>query len=98
MDEREYIAYLEAQVKFLEERIRDLRLGRRVLMNLLETQEREKRQSLQRLTGEKKKLLRQTRQYAREVLARNLRIRELEQSLASARTGLVTERSELNQG
>ncbi|MCL4424224.1 MAG: translation initiation factor 2 [Firmicutes bacterium] len=81
MEEKDYVSYLESQVKFLEERVRSLRAGRRILMNLLQAQEQEKRVSLSRLDREKKQLARKNRLYAREVLERSLQIRKLERSL-----------------
>lgn len=71
---------LNRRVKMLEERIQGLRASRRILMNLLAAQEREKRSRIQRLERERDRLQRQSSRYARAVLERNIRIIRLEES------------------
>lgn len=77
LDERDE---LNRRVKMLEERIQGLRASRRILMNLLAAQEREKRSRIQRLERERDRLQRQSSRYARAVLERNIRIIRLEES------------------
>lgn len=71
---------LNRRVKMLEERVQGLRASRRILMNLLAAQEREKRSRIQRLERERDRLQRQSSRYARAVLDRNIRIIRLEES------------------
>lgn len=71
---------LNRRVKMLEERVQGLRASRRILMNLLAAQEREKRSRIQRLERERDRLQRQSSRYARAVLERNIRIIRLEES------------------
>nr|WP_245301851.1 translation initiation factor 2 [Symbiobacterium terraclitae] len=65
----------------MEERVRGLRTSRRILMNLLAAQERERRALIARLEAENGRLQRQTARFARAVLERNIRIVRLEESL-----------------
>jgi hypothetical protein len=74
------LAELRRRVRVLEERVQGLRASRRILMNLLASQEREKRARIQRLERENTRLQRQSSRYAKAVLERNIRIIRLEQS------------------
>lgn len=78
------VAELQARVKILEERIQGLRASRRILMNLLAAQEREKRSRIHRLEAENQRLQRRSQRYARLVLERNIRIVRLEDRLRRA--------------
>ncbi|BAD40757.1 hypothetical protein [Symbiobacterium thermophilum] len=78
---RDRIRALEERTRLLEERIRGLRTSRRILMNLLAAQERERRALVARLEAENGRLQRKTARFARAVLERNIRIVRLEESL-----------------
>lgn len=72
---------LRERVRLLEQRLRGLRSSRRILMNLIAAQEREKRALIQQLEAENGRLQRQSARYARAVVERNIRIVRLEESL-----------------
>lgn len=71
-------AALKARIRLLEERVQGLRASRRVLMNLLAAQVREKRSRITQLENEKRRLQRQTSSYARALVERNIRIVRLQ--------------------
>ena len=73
--------YLQRRVKELEEKVEQLRLSRRVLMNLIEKLEKEKTNFQNRLEKENKKLLHNNYRYARWLLCKNRQIVELESKL-----------------
>jgi predicted RNase H-like nuclease (RuvC/YqgF family) len=75
------VNYLQRRVKELEEKVVQLRLSRRVLMNLLERLEKEKLQYGARMERENKKLHQDNYRYARRLLYKNKRIVELEAQL-----------------
>jgi len=75
------VSQLRQRVRVLEERIQGLRASRRILMNLLAAQEREKRSRIQRLEQENVRLQQRTSRYAREVLDKNISIVRLKESL-----------------
>jgi predicted nuclease with TOPRIM domain len=75
------LTQLRTRVKALEERIQGLRASRRILMNLIAAQEREKRARIQRLEQENSRLQRQSSRFAQAVLDRNIRIIRLEESV-----------------
>jgi predicted RNase H-like nuclease (RuvC/YqgF family) len=75
--------YWRKRVQELEEKIEQLRLSRRVLMNLLERLERERCNSLTHLEKENRKLHSLNLRYARSLLQKNIQIRELESKLQS---------------
>lgn len=72
---------LRDRVRVLEERVRGLRTSRRILMNLLAAQERERRALIARLEAENGRLQREKARFARAVLEQNIRIVRLEESL-----------------
>ena len=80
LDEKEilregnFVAY-EVKLRQLEERIADLRLSRRVLMNLLE----QARAGQEALEKENLRLRRQTAAYSRRIWQQNTRLAQLEQ-------------------
>lgn len=78
MEDRNEIRDLQARVRLLEERIAGLRASRRILMNLLAAQEREKRARIHRLEKENQKLQQRSSRYARAMLEQNIRIVRLE--------------------
>lgn len=82
------VAELKARVKLLEERVQGLRASRRILMNLLASQEREKRAKIDRLEAENQRLQKQSSRYAKVVLERNIRIIRLEELLRGRQHGL----------
>ncbi|MFZ5943617.1 MAG: translation initiation factor 2 [Bacillota bacterium] len=69
---------LIARVKELEEQVEHLRISRRVLMNLIEKIEREKRHLLTRLEKENKRLQLSNSKYAQWLWNKNRKIIELE--------------------
>lgn len=83
MDHAQELAELQARIRILEERIQGLRTSRRVLMNLLAAQDREKRARILRLEAENRQLRKRNERWARAILERNIRIVRLEQRLAS---------------
>lgn len=72
---------LRDRIRLLEDRLRGLRASRRILMNLVATQERERRALIEQLEAENDRLQRQSLRYAKAVLERNIRIVRLEESL-----------------
>ncbi|MDB4896447.1 MAG: hypothetical protein JWN15_2709 [Firmicutes bacterium] len=81
MEQSDELTQLRNRVRVLEERIQGLRASRRILMNLITAQEREKRARIQRLEQENTRLQQQSTRYAKAVLERNIRIIRLEQAL-----------------
>jgi predicted RNase H-like nuclease (RuvC/YqgF family) len=75
------VVYLQRRVRELEEKVEQLRLSRRVLMNLVEKLEKEKNSFLNRLEKENKRLLHTNYRYARWLLCKNRQIVELESKL-----------------
>lgn len=58
MTEAEELSYLRRRLTLLEEQVQRLRMGRRVLMNLLLTQEQVKRAEISQLRAENLRLRR----------------------------------------
>lgn len=81
MDHTDELSQLRNRVRILEERVQGLRASRRILMNLIAAQEREKRARIQRLEQENSKLQQRSSKYAKAVLDRNIRIIRLEESI-----------------
>lgn len=84
MDQVDEVTRLRQRIRMLEERIQGLRTSRRILMNLLSAQEREKRARIQRLEEENIRLHRRSQRYAQALMDRNIRIVRLQQSLERA--------------
>lgn len=82
IEPNEYIQYLQRRVDELEEKVEQLRLSRRVLMNLIEKIEREKNGVMVKLEKENKKLHKNNYRYARTLLKKNRIIIELEAKLS----------------
>jgi predicted RNase H-like nuclease (RuvC/YqgF family) len=78
------VSYLKKRVQELEERVEQLRLSRRVLMNLIERIEKDKNRFLTRLENENRKLHLNNYRYARWLLRKNQQIVELESKLHNA--------------
>ncbi|MBO8137463.1 MAG: translation initiation factor 2 [Desulfotomaculum sp.] len=81
MSEKEYVRYLQNRVQELEGKVEQLRLSRRVLMNLIEKIEREKNELLSKLERENRKLHQSNYRYAKWLLNKNKKIVELESKL-----------------
>ncbi|NPV72203.1 MAG: translation initiation factor 2 [Pelotomaculum sp.] len=81
VEELAEISYLRRRIQELEEKVEQLRLSRRVLMNLIEKIEREKNGFLSRLERENRKLHQDNYRYARRLLRKNRQIVELESKL-----------------
>ena len=77
---------LRAKVRALEEKIQGLRASRRVLMNLITAQEREKRARIARLESENRKLQKSNARFARAALESNIRICRLQDELRCTET------------
>ncbi|MCR4440889.1 MAG: translation initiation factor 2 [Peptococcaceae bacterium] len=68
---------LRRRVKELEKQVEQLRVSRRVLMNLIERMEEEKKNSVSRLEKENKKLQMDNRRYAKRLMKYNSYLVEL---------------------
>ena len=75
------LAELRARVRALEEKIQGLRASRRVLMNLITAQEREKRARIARLESENRRLQKSNARFARAAMDSNIRICRLQDEL-----------------
>lgn len=81
MEHEDDLTVLRQRVRILEERIQGLRASRRILMNLLTAQEREKRSRIQRLEQEVFRLQQRNSRFARQVLDRNIQVIRLQETL-----------------
>ncbi|MDD4237151.1 MAG: translation initiation factor 2 [Desulfotomaculaceae bacterium] len=81
MKERKDVEFLRDRVLELEEKVEQLRLSRRVLMNLIEKIEKDKTGFLTRLERENRKLQQNNYRYAQRLLRKNRQIVELELKL-----------------
>lgn len=84
--------YLKHRVEELEDKVEQLRLSRRVLMNLVEKTEAEKTCFLTRLEKENERLSQNNWRYARCLIRKNRRIWELETRLQSGFSGELATR------
>ncbi|MCL4441065.1 MAG: translation initiation factor 2 [Firmicutes bacterium] len=75
------LQYLQRRIQELEEKIEQLRLSRRVLMNLIEKIEKDKSTFVTRLEKENRKLHKDNYRYAQSLLKQNRRIVELQNRL-----------------
>jgi predicted RNase H-like nuclease (RuvC/YqgF family) len=80
-EETAVVEELRARVRELEDKVEALRISRRVLMNLIDTLEKEKRDQLDKLSTQNEKLQQNNCRYARAIMHRNIRITELEEQL-----------------
>lgn len=78
------ISCLKRRIQELEEKVEQLRLSRRVLMNLIDKIERDRTGFLNRLEKENRKLHRNNYRYAQRLLWKNRQIVELETKLNSS--------------
>lgn len=76
------------RIKELEEQVSYLRISRRVLMNLIEKIETEKRFILNKLEEENKKLHKNNIRYAKKLWNKNKKIIELEINLSKQDGGI----------
>lgn len=81
MDEKKDVEFLLDRVMELEEKVEQLRLSRRVLMNLIEKIEKDRAGFLTRLERENRKLQQNNYRYAQRLLHKNRQIVELESKL-----------------
>lgn len=86
-DETSLVEELRGRVRELEEKVEALRIGRRVLMNLIDTLEKEKRDHLAKLTSQNERLQKNNCRYARAIMYRNIRITQLEEQLSLLSAG-----------
>ncbi len=83
MEEYPDLTYFRHRIRELEEKVYQLRLSRRVLMNLVEKVEKEKTFFLAKLEKENRRLHRDKHRYARWLLKKNRQIVELQSKLES---------------
>jgi len=72
---------LRARIRELEDKVEALRISRRVLMNLIDNLENERREQLSSLVNQNEKLQKNNYRYARAIMGKNLHITKLEQQL-----------------
>ena len=77
---------LQTRVRELENKVEALRISRRVLMNLIDTLEKDKQEQLTKLETQNQKLQHTNHKYAQALMVRNVQFRQLEKkfSLLSA--------------
>lgn len=80
------IQYLQKRIQELEEKVEQLRLSRRVLMNLIEKIEKDKSLFVSKLEKENRKLHKDNYRYAQNLLKQNRRIVELQTTLENLNT------------
>ncbi|HWR55575.1 MAG: translation initiation factor 2 [Bacillota bacterium] len=78
MSEGELVNVLRGRIQELENKVDALRISRRVLMNLIDALEREKKEQVQKLQNINDKLQKNNCRYAKAIMCRNMRINELE--------------------
>lgn len=78
MSDTDLIQVLRCRIRELEDKVEALRISRRVLMNLVDTLDREKREQIHKLQSLNEKLQKNNCRYARAIMFRNVRITELE--------------------
>ena len=72
---------LLTRVRELEDKVEALRISRRVLMNLIDALEKERKEQLSSLQRQNERLQRSNSRYARTIMCRNVRITELEEKM-----------------
>lgn len=82
MSDAEVINALKSRVRELEDKVDALRISRRVLMNLIDTLEKEKKEQVQKLQCLNEKLQKNNSKYAKAIMYRNVRINELESRIS----------------
>lgn len=81
MEENSDLKYFQRRIQELEDKVDQLRLSRRVLMNLIEKVEKEKKLFTNRLEKENRRLHRNNYKYACWLLQKNRQIVELESKI-----------------
>lgn len=72
---------LRIHIQELEDKLAALRVSRRVLMNLLDNVEKEKREQFLLLENQNEKLQKNNYHYAQTIMHQNLRIAKLEEKI-----------------
>ncbi|MGI6576419.1 MAG: translation initiation factor 2 [bacterium] len=81
---------LRIRIQDLEAKVQNLRLSRRILMNILELSEKGKRREIEALERYNERLKRDNRRYAQMLMQQNQRIFSLEEEIrALAGSGLM---------
>lgn len=74
-------AGLLTRIRELEDKVEALRISRRVLMNLIDALEKERKEQLASLRRQNERLQRSNSRYAQTIMNRNFRITELEEKM-----------------
>lgn len=82
--------YWRERIAELEEKVEQLRLSRRILMNLVEKIERDRNSSLMRLEEENRKLHLLNHRYARCLLQKYRQIKDLELKIAQSTKNYIS--------
>lgn len=82
MRSAETIDALNRRIRELEDKVDALRISRKVLMNLIDALEKEKREQVQKLQSINEKLQKNNCKYAKALMCRNMRIYELESRIS----------------
>lgn len=72
---------LKTRIRELEDKVEALRISRRVLMNLIETIEKEKKEKVMTLEYQNERLQKNNCRYAKTIMCRNVQISKLEEQL-----------------
>jgi hypothetical protein len=78
LDSQEELVFYKKKVMELEKQVNQLRLSRRILMNLVERIENEKRSLFKQLEKEKQQLRLNNQRYAKGLMQNNYRYMELQ--------------------
>ena len=70
-----------SRIEELEEKVEQLRLSRRILMNILENLDKERRVEIKKVREEQKRLKQANIKYAYNLLKKNAKVMELEKKL-----------------
>lgn len=81
MNSQEELVFYKKKIVELEKQVNQLRLSRRILMNLIEKMETEKRNLFNQLEKEKQQLRLNNQRYAKWLMQNNYRYMELQASL-----------------
>lgn len=85
MPDGELVKVLKSRIRELENKVDALRISRRVLMNLIDMVEKEKKDQVLKLKIINEKLQKNNSRYAKAIMSRNLRINELESRISRTR-------------
>lgn len=80
-DEITLVEELKARIRELEDKVEALRISRRVLLNLIDSLEREKREKILRLENHNERLQKNNCRFAKTIMCRNVEIIKLEEQL-----------------